>query len=441
MTGIEDIQQEISQTRAFVQERFDPLRREIGMVREEQERLGEQIRGALEAQRRQRRDALLTRMSNDRVRVSGGKFDGFDLVDMAFVRSLLAAQKARPQDYDPRVLAAWEDGVRKAMDSTTAGAGAELLSREEARQLWNDVNLETAVASLFTTVNMPTNPFDVPLQLGDVNWYPGTANVATTSTNLTTAKQTLTAYELVGMVPWAYELEEDAVIAMMTEVRSTLLRNAAQTLDDVVLSADTATTGNVNYDGNTLTPTTAGLAHFLVGFNALVKLPLVDNTAMRNDHNAAPSADMFNVIRRKLGKYGIRPSELAFVTDVNTFIAAQAIAEFRTVDKLGPSATLLTGQLGAVEGIPVIVSEQLNLADADGKVTWNGNVVNRGRLLLVNRTQWRKGFKRELLIETDRDIQKRQNVMVVSMRAAFAERTGNRATATHTALQYNISGV
>ena len=29
--------------------------------------------------------------------------------------------------------------------------------------------------------------------------------------------------------------------------------------------------------------------------------------------------------------------------------------------------------------------------------------------------------------------------MVVSMRLAFMERTGNRATATHTALQYNIT--
>ena len=123
------------------------------------------------------------------------------------------------------------------------------------------------------------------------------------------------------------------------------------------------------------------------------------------------------------------------------FIAAQGITEFQTVDKMGPNATLLTGQLGAVEGIPVVVSEQMVLADTDGKVTAAGNATNTGRLLLVNRTQWRKGFKRELLIETDRDIQKRQNVMVVSMRIAFAERSGSRSSATHTALQYDITAV
>ena len=441
MPGVAEIQREIAQTQSFVQERLDPMRREVGLLREEQERLAGEVRTLLAQQRSERRDAVLSRASNDRVRVRGGQLDGFDMVDLAIMRSLLTAQQARPQDYDARALQAWEQSVQRAMDSTTAGAGDELVGREEARQLWADVNVETAVASLFETVTMPSNPFDIPLQLGDVNWYPGTANVAVSSTNLSTAKQTLTAYELVGMVPWAYELDEDAVIAMMAEVRATLLRNSAQVLDDIVLNADTSLTGNINHDGTALTATTAGHAHYLVGFDGLVHLPLVDNTAMRNDHNAAVSADMFNELRRKLGKYGLRPSELAFVTDVNTFIAVQSITEFQTVDKLGPNATLLTGQLGSVEGVPVVVSEQMALADADGKVTAAGNVASTGRLLLVNRTQWRKGFKRELLIETERDVQRRQNVMVVSMRVAFAERTGSRTSAAHTALQFNITGV
>ena len=102
---------------------------------------------------------------------------------------------------------------------------------------------------------------------------------------------------------------------------------------------------------------------------------------------------------------------------------------------------MLTGQLGAVEGVPVIVSEQMALADTDGKVTSAGNNADTGRLLIFNRSQWRIGFRRELAIETARNVQKRQNVMVISFRLAFQERTGVRATATHTAMQYNITGV
>ena len=117
------------------------------------------------------------------------------------------------------------------------------------------------------------------------------------------------------------------------------------------------------------------------------------------------------------------------------------MAEVETVDKLGPAATLLNGQWAVVYGHPLIVSEQMRLADTDGKVTDAGNGTDTGRILVVNTSQWRVGFRRELSIETERDIQKRQNVMVVSVRLAFGERTGSRSTATHTALQYDITGV
>ena len=82
----------------------------------------------------------------------------------------------------------------------------------------------------------------------------------------------------------------------------------------------------------------------------------------------------------------------------------------------------------------------MRLAASDGKVT-DGVTGITGRILAANRSQWRVGFRRELSIETERDIQKRQNVMVVSMRIALSERSGSRSTATHTALQYNVTGV
>ena len=316
------------------------------------------------------------------------------------------------------------------------------MATAEASALWSDVNLETLIAPLFSRVDMPTNPFEIPLQLGGVNWYPGAENTAVTGSAPATARQTLTAHELVAEVPWSLTLDEDAVIAMAEEVRSSLVRNAVEVIDDVLLNADTtAAERHQLRRRHHYAATTAAKGHWLVGFDGLLHLPLVDNAAQSNNHNAAVSDDMFNEIHGKLGKYGVRPSELAYIMDVNTYIKSLTVDNFRTLDKLGPNATLLRGQLGAVEGIPVIVSEQMATADADGKVTDGGNANTKGRLLITNRTQWRLGFRRELLIETTRDIQKRQNIMVVSMRLAFMERTGSRGSATHTALQYNITGV
>ena len=83
----------------------------------------------------------------------------------------------------------------------------------------------------------------------------------------------------------------------------------------------------------------------------------------------------------------------------------------------------------------------MKLADTDGKVTDAGNGTDTGRLLIVNRTQWAQCFRRDLAIDVDRDTQKRQTVVTVSFRHALTERSGGRSTATHAALQYNITGV
>ncbi len=436
---IELIKREVAGIRDFYQSRMDS---EIPPLKEEVGRVAVQLGRIQELWREGEKRALLAKFGGeDRPRVAFGKYKGLDLLDLAYIRSVLSAQLREPSGLNPRMLQDWQSNLNAAMDSTTVGTGDELVPIQEAAALWLDVNLETLIAPLFSRVDMPTNPFEIPLQLGDVNWYPGSENLATTSTALSTARQTLTAYELVAEVPWSLTLDEDAVIAMAAEVRSSLVRNSVEVIDDVLVNGDTTTNNNINADGATISTSDTGKAQWLLGFDGLLHLPLVDNTTQANDFNAAVSDDMFNQVRAKLGKHGVRPSELAYIMDVNTYVRSLGVANFRTLDKLGPEATLLRGQLGAVEGIPVIVSEQMALADTDGKVTDAGNGTDTGRLLIANRTQWRLGFRRELMIETTRDIQKRQNIMVISMRLAFMERSGNRATATHTALQYNITGV
>ena len=454
---LETIRNEVAEVKDFYRQR---LAEGLTPVQEELDRLSRAVVELTEKQRDGERQAVMAGYggvagagSGERPRVPFGKYAGMDALDLACVRSVLAAQQGgasagaqfpgtavgAPGEASPRQLAEWQSNLKAAMDSATTGSGDELVATGEAAALWADINVETLVASLFTRVDMPTNPFEIPLQLGSVAWYPGVENTATTETALTTARQTLTARELVAEVPWSLTLDEDAVIAMAAEVRRTLVRNAVEVIDDVLLNADTTAQNNINADGATISASAAGKAHWLLGFDGLLHLPLVDNTGQANNHGAAPTADMYNEVRGLLGKYGVRPSELAYIADVATYIKSLGVSEFRTLDKLGPQATLLNGQLAQVDGIPVIVSEQLAQSDTDGKVTDGGSGNVKGRLLAVNRTQWRLGYRRELMIETTRDIQKRQNIMVVSMRLAFMERTGARASAKHTALQYNIT--
>ena len=486
---LETIKRELAEINSFVRERFDPVSSSVDLLREETERLERSVVELQQRDRAVRRESLLRQAGDDSpLTVPEGPYAGMDVLDLALLRRFAYSQ--RREAFGPawlerteeakrmladgatptavqethrssaRKLSAWhrvgrrstgqfesfsrpvlQSMTRAAMDSTTAGSGDELVATLEARELWMDVHLQTLVAPLVPMINMPSSPFDIPRQLGDVSFYPGTENVAPTSTALGTSKTTMTAYELVGQVPYSFTLEEDAVIALLPEIRAGLVRNVAETLDDIILNADRSTSNNINADGATIAPGNAGKGHWLLGYDGIIHLPLVDNTTQSNDHGASVSDDMFNEVRAKLGKYGVRPSQLVWLMDVNTFIRAQSISQFRTMDKLGPNATILTGMLGAIEGIPTIVSEQMRLADTDGKVTAGGNSNDTGRLLIFNRTQWAQGFRRDLSLDVDRDTQKRQTVVTVSFRHALTQRAVARSSATHTAMQFNITGV
>ncbi len=486
-TEMETIRKELSGINEFVRERFDPVSQDVGLLKEETERLRGEVSRLQEQGRGPRRRALAGQGGQEPV-VQEGPYAGLDALDLGLLRRIARSQ--RRESFGPGWMERMEAArrslaegataavvqeshaaadarlrqlhrvgarptgqhemfsqpvlrslTRAAMDSTTAGSGDELVATLEARELWMDVNLRTLVAPLIATIAMPSTPFELPKQLGDVNFYPGTENTAAADTALGTGRATLEAHELVGHVPYSFTLEEDAVVALLPEIRAGLVRNVAEVLDDVILNADASKANNINADGATIAKSDAGKGHWLLGYDGILHLPLVDNGAQSNLHGEGVSDDMFNEIRAKLGKYGARPSELVWVMDVNTFIRAQSISQFRTMDKLGPNATLLTGMLGAVEGIPVIVSEQMRLADSDGKVTDAGNTRPAGRLLIFNRTQWMQGFRRRVSIDVERDTQKRQTVVTVSFRHALTERTGDRSTATHTALQTNITGV
>ena len=147
---------------------------EVSPLKEEMARIEKRLDRAQELWREGEKRAILSKYAGGgRLRVPNGKYAGLDHLDLACVRSLLLAQQREPTGVHPRMLEEWQSNVKAAMDSTSSEAGGELVDTQEARAMWEDVNLETSIAPLFPAVQMPSNPFQIPLQLSDVNWYPG----------------------------------------------------------------------------------------------------------------------------------------------------------------------------------------------------------------------------------------------------------------------------
>lgn len=374
---------------------------------------------------------------------SGGQV--FQPVDLWIAKTILEgqvkAQHARLNAGGSRPLPPSDElqAAIKALTSTGAGTGDELVPTNMAAQLWEDFFLASRVAGAVTRVPMPTNPFDIPLGLGGVTWRKGAENTATTASDPATAKSTLTATELVTEQNWSYTLDEDAAIAMAPAIRARLAQSGAEIIDSFMLNADStnAATGNINSDDADPADDSYYLSN---GQDGIIHQWLVDNTAQGVNAGGDQLVDGDIVaMLTKMGKYAVDPAQLVMVTDAKTYLNGfLALDGTLTADKFGPGAVLLTGQLAAYRGIPIVVSASHGLAEADGKQSATGSNNTLGRISCFHRMMWYAGFVRDLLIEVDRDIQKRQYIMVTSLREAVAAH-GTRNANTHSAGVYNIS--
>jgi hypothetical protein len=363
-----------------------------------------------------------------------GKFAGMKQADLQFVNNLLIAagqftQKVRPPS----------EALQKALTADGDGTGDQLVPTAMAAELWQDFFLASRIVSNLPRINMPTDPFDYPLGLGDVTWRKGTQNTVTTASDPATAKSTLTSTELVAEINWSYNLDEDAIVAVLPALRQRLAISGPEAMDAFVLNADAtnAGTGNINLDDADPADDKYYLSN---GQDGIRHQWLVDNSDMGIDAggDALTDSDILGALAL-MGKYAVVPERLAMITDIYTYIKGlMGLDGVQTLDKYGPMAVLLTGELARYRGIPIVPSASAPKTEADGKVSTTSGNNTLGQLSIAHRDMWGVGFRREMLIEVDRDIQKRSLIMVVSFRIATASH-GTRASNEHTSGVYNIS--
>lgn len=325
----------------------------------------------------------------------------------------------------------------KAMTSTGANAGDEWVPTFATAELWRDVHLQTEVAANIQRVAMTTNPYTLPTLDDDMEFkLASTENTAVTASDPDTGNATLTAVKVQAEVDFSGEFTEDSIVPAIPSLRATLVRRGAQTIDDLIVHSDTETggTGNVNSDNGA-----PAADSFYLAFNGLRKFAVVTNSGQTSNVAAALTNTNFTTIRALLGKYGARASDLRIVTGVSTFLTMGSIAEVLTLEKYGPNATILRGELARFQNIPILLSEAIpgtswDKIAADGKS--DTTVGTTGWLVLFNVNAWRSGFRREFQIESWRDIKKDQNVLVASFRMALIP---SGISTIHTATGRNVT--
>ena len=370
--------------------------------------------------------------------VESGKFAGARVDDLMFADWMLSKAAAMKAPGASGPSSELRGIVSKALTATGAGTGDEYVPTGMAASLWNDFFIQSRVASQFDTVQMPTDPWDWPLGWGDGTWRKGTQNTATTVSDPATAKSTMTATEQVLEYNFSYSLDEDSVVAVMPSLRAQIARDGAEQVDRFVMNADStnAATGNINLDDADPDDDSYYLS---AGQDGLRHLVIVDNTGQSTDISAALDDTKLRAGIGRLGKYATDLNRLVLFCNPKTYVLSMlGLTNVATYDKFGPQATVISGALANYAGIPVIPTSSIALAEDDGKVSNTANNNDEGTVLIAHRDMWKVGFRRNLMLEMFRDVQKRSVILVASFRIAVAAR-GTRSTATHTAGVHGIT--
>lgn len=290
--------------------------------------------------------------------------------------------------------------------STQTGFGDEWVPELWSQQIWAKARTDNTVLPLFRAIEMPSNPFELPIEGTDpqvfyVSETTDEAHLSLGSGNsvpdskIGTGKVPLVAKKLALRVGFSSELVEDSIIPVLNIYREQAMRALADAIDHVLLNGDTETgaTGNINSDAAAPTSGSPYLA-----LDGVRKLALAQHPVDMG--NAAPTLAQLRAARFAMStRYSARPTDLAWIVDGNTYARLLAMDEFLTMDKAGPLATAQTGQIGYVDGIPVFVSAEMPLTEADGKV--GGGTNDRGTAVCVYRPGWFVGYRRRIAVNVD----------------------------------------
>lgn len=285
---------------------------------------------------------------------------------------------------------------------TKAGAhvpGATPWELEVSLNMESEIRRRLVVANLMKPIQMKTNVMTMPVnpEAGTATWITNAQFGTTASPGATATHQlkeiTLNAYKVATNEYLAYEEEEDSLIALMPIVRDAMIRRVAKAVDKAFLLGAGAgadpVKGFLTYDATSAV--TSSVAN---------KLTIANLRSLRAD----------------MGVWGLTQSDLVFVVSTDGYYDLLDDTTFQTMDKVGPAATMLTGQIGMIGQTPVLVSDGFP-TKAGGAATATTNY----GALCVNTQNFIAGSQRGLRMDTQELVETQRRVIVASLRTGMTQ--------------------
>jgi hypothetical protein len=294
-------------------------------------------------------------------------------------------------------------------DASTTSGGTEWVPTGFARTSVDFYFLDATVPAIFQQVTIPegVGPFSIPIETtraqADIESETTAASANFVNTGIFSQAQT----DTIDFAPlkhglgigFSMEGNEDIVVDVAARSQSSVTQampRAAtqcilngQTASDATLDVAPGTSGFISADGYSDAAGNSGLRlHCIQGTDGAGTGPYVDALGAY-----IQVTDVLDA-RLKMGDFGAREDELAYITSGTGYVGMLQDTNVLTVDKMGPAATILSGQLAAAAGVPVMfTSEFPSLLTAAGVANGTGALTGG---ILVNHRRWYFATKRSI---------------------------------------------
>ena len=335
----------------------------------------------------------------------------------------------------------------KRIFSGATGAGGDWQQTTVLPMIATELRHPLQMEALFEVVDLPTKSVQMPFDAGVARPYrKGTPTTNSPSqypaSDSSTTNRTLTSDSLAVMILLFDDADEDSVIATRAFLSRKVVDGLRYGFEDCLINGDTGTHQDTLTSWNPRSIYNTGDSAFggsddhrrsYIGLRAAA----FDASASR-DASGDSAFSTGTLLQARLGldaPHGV-DGDLIYATSLEHYLLKILVdTNVLTLDKMGPQASILTGQVASVLGVRIIVSEffTADLA-ATGLRTGSGTKTCG---VLFNRKRFVVGNRRGAMLEAAKDIRNGVHYLVATRRGTFKAVDASTHKAVH--ISYNLA--
>ena len=318
-----------------------------------------------------------------------------------------------------------KNAINKAF-TDDAGVGGDWIPDQFSTDLYQTFQIPRGLRALLPTVNMDRETLLMPkLVRGGRPYIKGqiTDDLAKyQASTIETAQKTIRAKGLASLMNIDDAASEDSAFAVIPAMTRQISQDLEDAFEDCMINGDNASThgdtglSNWNIRERWGASGLGGSSDHRKLFRGMRHAAL-DKSSVK-DYGGSPLdfAGFMDAVAQ-MGELAVG-NKVCVVSPEALVANFLQLGQVVTLEKFGPQATILSGQLAQLAGIPIVMSRFIS-ADLNVDGIYDNITKTRTGFILFNTESWYQFNRRQITVESDKDITSGAIQIVATMRAVM----------------------